>query len=191
MWNIRKLVKKGDYLYAVVPEHPNAIKYGYVLAHRVEMENHLGRLLNANEIVHHKDGNKFNNQISNLEVMTNTQHVREHSRSRGCLVVELKCPNCGVLFVRRKGLTTERLFRSCSKSCRGAFSRKIQLFGRTQEVEIAISENIVREFRRFLDNSEETVTTGSVETTRDPSVKDEEIVQPTTGVQDPGSGNRE
>ena len=34
------------------------------------MENHLGRLLNSDEVVHHKDHNKFNNDISNLEVMT-------------------------------------------------------------------------------------------------------------------------
>jgi len=26
MWNIRKTVKKGNYLYAVVLEHPNATK---------------------------------------------------------------------------------------------------------------------------------------------------------------------
>lgn len=33
------------------------------------MENHLGRLLNTNEVVHHKDKNKFNNDVKNLEVM--------------------------------------------------------------------------------------------------------------------------
>lgn len=68
-WKIEKFVSKGDYLYAVVKDHPTATKYGYVLAHRIIMENHLGRLLSPNEIVHHKNHNKKDNRIENLEVM--------------------------------------------------------------------------------------------------------------------------
>ena len=26
MWNIKKIIKKGDYLYALVPEHPKCTK---------------------------------------------------------------------------------------------------------------------------------------------------------------------
>ena len=33
MLTIRKEIKKGDYLYALVPDHPNATKNGYVLMH--------------------------------------------------------------------------------------------------------------------------------------------------------------
>lgn len=58
MWNVKKIINKGDYKYALVPEHPNCTKNGYVLLHRIVMENHLGRLLNTNEIVHHIDHNK-------------------------------------------------------------------------------------------------------------------------------------
>lgn len=62
MWNVKKIINKGDYLYALVPEHPNCTKNGYVLLHRIVMENHLGRLLNTNEIVHHIDHNKKKQQ---------------------------------------------------------------------------------------------------------------------------------
>lgn len=55
MFTLRKEIKKGDYLYALVSDHPNATKNGYVLMHRVIMENHLGRLLGKDEVVHHKD----------------------------------------------------------------------------------------------------------------------------------------
>lgn len=46
-------------------------------------------------------------------------------------------------------------------------------------MEIAISVNIVSEYKRYLtDNTEGTVTTDSVETTRDPPEIGEDIVQP-------------
>ena len=54
-WKIKKIVSKGDYLYAVVDEHPRRNKHSYVLLHRVLMENHLGRILNHDEVVHHKN----------------------------------------------------------------------------------------------------------------------------------------
>lgn len=38
MWNIKKLIHKGEYDYALVPDHPYATKNGYVLYHRVVME---------------------------------------------------------------------------------------------------------------------------------------------------------
>lgn len=54
MWYVRNVISKGDYNYAVVPEHPFTTKNGYVLEHRVVMENHLNRLLAPNELVHQK-----------------------------------------------------------------------------------------------------------------------------------------
>ena len=162
MWKIEKTVKKGDYLYAIVKEHPNASKHGYVLYHRVVIENHLGRILNHNEVVHHIDGNKFNNDISNLRLMDSKQHVKLHlMQDRGRKYVLLKCPECGkefelahnLSFLCKKGSCS-----FCSRKCSGSFSRKKQLHGLTHEMEIAISENLVKMFvkKHVDDNSEET-----------------------------------
>lgn len=46
--------------------------------HRIEAEKKIGRPLQAGEIVHHVDGNKFNNNPANLEVMTQSEHARIH-----------------------------------------------------------------------------------------------------------------
>lgn len=46
--------------------------------HRVVAEKMLGRKLKRGEIVHHRDGNRHNNAPENLEVMTQSQHIKEH-----------------------------------------------------------------------------------------------------------------
>lgn len=46
--------------------------------HRYIMQIHLGRELEPWEHVHHKDGNKLNNNLSNLEVLSWDKHAKEH-----------------------------------------------------------------------------------------------------------------
>lgn len=46
--------------------------------HRVVMEKHLGRALIKGEIVHHLDGDKHNNSIENLQLMTQSEHIALH-----------------------------------------------------------------------------------------------------------------
>lgn len=165
MWNIKKIISKGDYLYALVPEHPHATKNGYVLLHRVIIKNYLGRLLNANEVVHHIDENKKNNSIENLQVLDSVEHNRMHQLKGGRKYVKLKCPLCGKTFdlsksqsfLQKPPYTLRCNF--CSPNCRGKFARYKQLHGLTPKLESAISENILLEYRKYStakDNSEET-----------------------------------
>lgn len=51
--------------------------------HTVMAEKHiLGRPIRRDEVVHHKDGNKLNNEISNLEVMTRAAHTAHHRKEK-------------------------------------------------------------------------------------------------------------
>jgi len=50
------------------------------LEHVVKMELLIGRRLFSNECVHHKDGNRKNNEISNLELMTRSKHASHHAK---------------------------------------------------------------------------------------------------------------
>lgn len=147
-------------MYAVVHNHPYASKHGYVLLHRVVMENYLGRLLNKNEIVHHINGNKHDNSISNLKVLDSREHSRMHGLERGRMFCEVKCPSCGKIWqhpYNQTHLAKSGRFTACSAECRGKFSSLMQHRGITHEVETAISGNILRTYRKYVtDNPEQT-----------------------------------
>lgn len=53
---------------------------GYVREHRLIMEQHLGRSLRKDEVVHHIDHNKLNNNILNLQLTTLSEHSRYHAK---------------------------------------------------------------------------------------------------------------
>jgi predicted RNA-binding Zn-ribbon protein involved in translation (DUF1610 family) len=131
MWNIEGTASCGKYIYAIVHSHPKAIDHGYVLLHRVLMENKIGRMLLSNEVVHHKNGNKRDNRIQNLQLMTVAEHNLTHAQQNRKPMVTLSCPQCKGMFERPRKRThlsrrnQERTF--CSRSCAGTWNRERQL----------------------------------------------------------------
>lgn len=67
----------SGYIQILMPEHPNNVG-GYILEHRLVMEQHLGRYLTENEVVHHINQIKDDNRIENLKVMENIEHLQMH-----------------------------------------------------------------------------------------------------------------
>lgn len=88
-WKGGRSITEGGYVLVwIEPDDPMASmrnRSGYVLEHRLVMARALGRPLTKNETVHHIDGNRQHNDLSNLQ-------LRNGRHGKGTV---LRCLDCG------------------------------------------------------------------------------------------------
>jgi hypothetical protein len=82
-WKNGRFIDSRGYVKVYSPTHPNKDSRNRVAEHRLVMEQHLGRYLERNEQVHHKNGNRTDNRIENLELVIMRNHFGE-----------IRCPHC-------------------------------------------------------------------------------------------------
>lgn len=105
---------RGQYEYIIDKTHPRANSEGAVYVHMIVAERKLGRALLPEEVVHHRDLNKLNNDLNNIMVFaSNSDHVRFHGygcnedmlslNSNGayvCAEQKIFCIDCGAKITR-------------------------------------------------------------------------------------------
>lgn len=117
----KKIDKKLGYEYFIDKAHPLASSIGRVYFHRHVASVKLGRWLIGTEHVHHIDGNKLNNGVDNLVVLSSNTHASTH-RPRE-LPASLFCKRCGNPFIPSK---RDQSF--CSSEC-GHINRRQLIVG--------------------------------------------------------------
>ena len=88
-WKGGRTITSHGYVLIKSPNHPHADMRGYIYEHRLVMEKMLGRYLNLNEIVHHKNGNGLDNSPENIELAESVAEHKFYHRKRQ----DLKSPN--------------------------------------------------------------------------------------------------
>jgi uncharacterized protein (DUF1330 family) len=70
-WHGGRFLDKDGYVMILSVDHPNKNGRGYVQEHRLVIEKKIGRYLNKEESVHHKNKNKQDNSLENLMLFKN------------------------------------------------------------------------------------------------------------------------
>jgi len=84
----RGFYRHGGYKFIYVPPCDRVKKSKvYQQEHRMVMEEHIGRRLRDDEIVHHINAVRDDNRVENLTIVTRTNHIGE-----------VDCPYCGRIF---------------------------------------------------------------------------------------------
>ena len=101
-----------------------------VWVHREMLEQHLGRKLTQDEVVHHVNEIPDDNRIDNFEIKTRAAHTRDHCAPAE--VVEFWCAECGELgFQLARNVKHNRKQGKagpfCNRTCSGRYSRRAQL----------------------------------------------------------------
>ena len=125
-------LNKGDghYRYKGGSLHKDGYKVIYIsgkrtLEHRHIMEEHIKRTLEKDEVLHHKNGNKLDNRIKNLEIVNRSEHFYIHRPFNPNRKYK-KCPTCEVVkqsneFHKNK-YTSDGLATEC-KPCKIAYQK--------------------------------------------------------------------
>jgi hypothetical protein len=112
-WKGGRFVRKDGYVLVRNPKKPLTS----ILEHRLVMANHIGRELRTNEHVHHKNENKSDNTLDNLELLSHGEHTTLHRKKelKDKSMSLVKCVYCSVEFYKRNDQLkiTKRNF--CSK----------------------------------------------------------------------------
>ena len=77
-WRGGKKISKKGYVLILDRTSPHADPNGYVLEHRKVMSDYIGRPLDDSEMVHHINGDKTDNRIENLQLMSWSEHNKLH-----------------------------------------------------------------------------------------------------------------
>lgn len=89
-----------------------------ILEHRYVMTQYLGREIHKWEHVHHKNGDRSDNNLDNLELLTIREHGKLHSRERDLSTwTDCICKQCKTTFVRRSKEVERHPETFCSRKC--------------------------------------------------------------------------
>jgi len=138
------MVSNGNYNLTKAPkEYPGKTYHNnYIPEHHLKWWQEKNEVVSSDELIHHKNGNKKDNRIENLEKMTVEEHSRLHAK-KGRKHVKIICPMCGEPFTKEKRQTflqkPDSKASYCSRSCSS------KAYHREEEPE-NMKEYVVEEF---------------------------------------------
>lgn len=129
-WKGGKSKTKEGYMLVLAPGEGSGVKR-YVYEHRLVIQRHLGRRLTKDEAVHHIDGDRLNNSIENLLLISYQDHAKHHHPLNAVWALKYdRCVQCGTNEIKH---CCHGLCRKCHRRDRTEKERKAKN-GRSQSV---------------------------------------------------------
>lgn len=101
----------------------------YAYEHRIIAEQNIGRLLVDGEVIDHINGDKTDQRIENLQILTPSEHAkktfRELREKRGPLPPNTECSWCGNQFRTSPYKLTSNRWLFCCRPCQHSFQKSI------------------------------------------------------------------
>lgn len=129
----------NGYVVERLPSHPLARNTGVILQHRrIWFDKH--GTIPAGHVIHHKNGDRKDNRISNLECLSRADHSRHHfphgfdkGQGKPAVYIKVKCSICKIIFDRAKWIhkSNKKVCQSkghkyeptCSRKCGAKLAR--------------------------------------------------------------------
>lgn len=117
-------ITRAGYVQVSIKDHPLFPKLAFVYEHRKVMAEHLGRSLARNEHVHHRNGDRADNHLDNLELVPAGEHQRRHKTG-----TKYSPEHCAAISAAKKG-KKQPWARACGLKLKGRkrsdeFKRKV------------------------------------------------------------------
>ena len=143
-------MKNGKYILVVAPDWYHGRKYRgrYCYEHHLVWEKHTGSPVPDGCIVHHKDGDKHNNNISNLQLMSEKEHKNLHGNLQTKKIAIVKCPFCGKVFEKDARILKFRTLVFCSRQCIGKYGYTKKSSDIKEKIEEDKKSNIIQIIRK-------------------------------------------
>lgn len=107
------------------------------------------RILNKDEHIDHKDDNKLNDDINNLQILSLKENNIKKSKQIGRKMVILKCPYCNNVFEKEKRKThliKGGIYTGCSRKCSTTFGSLLQHHSNDIKLLNALKNNVIKEY---------------------------------------------
>lgn len=112
------------YMYSIDKNSPYADVNGKLYQHHYVMGEHIGRPLRDGECVHHIDRDRTNNNLSNLRLMTASDHAKLHAiEDRGYRAETRFCRKCSKELI--VSVKSSQVY--CSRKCCDLDSRLFEI----------------------------------------------------------------